>query len=136
MVNITAAVVNNSPKGIRLPASSRNAGSVRRGRAAANHHSRASGANTPAHSYQAHIETKKNVRDSRHSRAAPCTGAKSNRAGRPIIAPSTGWVTARVCLAPPDQLHAADEQQAVDGHLRMHGRGQGKPREGAQRPAG
>src|ERR1035438_1080180 len=43
MVNITAAVVNNSPNGIRLPASSRNAGSVWRGLALANHHSMASG---------------------------------------------------------------------------------------------
>jgi len=67
---------------------------VRRRLALENHHSKASGANTPIHSYQAHCGTKKNVRDNRHSRAGPVTGEKS-RNGRPIIATHTGRATSR-----------------------------------------
>src|ERR1017187_3131561 len=66
----------------------------RRERTLENHHSKASGANTPIHSYQAHADAKKKVRDNRHSRAGPVTGEKSNT-GRPIIATHTGRAASR-----------------------------------------
>src|ERR1035437_8067041 len=84
------AAVNNSPNGISRLASFRNAGSVCRGLTLENHHSKASGANTPIHSYQAHAEMKKNVRDNRHSRAGPSTGEKPKRNGRPIMVRNAG----------------------------------------------
>ena len=49
MASTTASAVNASPNGISPPATSRNAGSVWRGFTTENHHSKASGANTPTH---------------------------------------------------------------------------------------
>src|SRR5579864_4356469 len=82
-VSTRPATVNSSPKGTSVRRSHRKTGVVPCSRIEDHHHNKASGANTPTHSYQAQLDTKKYVRDSKASRAAPRAGCSSKRKGSP-----------------------------------------------------
>src|SRR5581483_5637735 len=78
-----AAAVPNSPKRIKARQSSGNGDFVLRVNDVANQYKSASGANTPNHSYQVQLKTKKYAREKRARRAAPVAGWNNNTTGMP-----------------------------------------------------